>query len=455
MDIWNASLTEPFDERLLDDRAKAWIGKKGEELLGLIESVAREPSPKPQFQSRRAPTITITPKGLVGEIDSAYTDWAGHVTGRSFFKESQEFRIYGDNYLRFRENSEAIRSKKPFRFKINQEFCEKTIFLWCKRRLRDGDMSPLDQFLLSETGKAVQEFTIYCPLFGIEIESDVVLGDVKLAVIPKAAFRPWQDDPKPDTVAALSKMRERYGNLTAVEVSCNAESGLAEELAIETAELMCSVLRFLSSASVSHNVAYPCSPLGSELVAKQATIFMKDGQMSLLIEGLRNRGLFNWKLSHAEIDDLMQRPTGNAVAFLERRKLNDFQSCLKRAFLSYSRGVGQFDVHERLVAAVGALETLFLPNGSEGPLSNVGERLAFFIAGKAGERKTIVKNYAHIYKIRSRYLHHSVSVKDEIEMEHFFLYVWRAFYLLLARFGKYKTHKNFIDEVDGIKFGLR
>ncbi len=448
------SLGEPFDERQLDDRAKAWIGKRGEELLGLMKSLAREPSTKPPFQSRRAPTITITRKDVVGEIDSAYTDWAGHVIGRSFFKEGQEFGIYGDNYLRFREISEAIRSKKPFRFKINQEFCEKTIFLWCKMRLRDGDISPLDQFLLSEAGKAVHEFTIYCPLFGIEIESDMILGDVKLAIIPESAFRPVQDDPKPDTLAALSEMRERYGNHTAIEVSCTAESGLAKELAIETAELMCSVLRFLSSASVSHNVAYPCSPLGSELVAKQTTIFLKDGQMSLLNEGLRNRGLFNWKLSHAEIEDVMQRPMGNAVAFLESRKLNDFQSCLKRAFLSYSRGVGQFDVHERLVAAVGALETLFLPNGSEGPLSNVGERLAFFISDKADERKIIVKNYAHIYKIRSKYLHHSVSVRDEIEMERFFQYVWRAFYLLLAKFGKYKTHKEFIDEVDSVKFGI-
>ena len=149
----------------------------------------------------------------------------------------------------------------------------------------------------------------------------------------------------------------------------------------------------------------------------------------------------------------MRRPMGKAVAFLERRKLNDFQSCLKRAFLSYSRGIGQFDSHERLVAAVGALEILFLPNGSEGRLSNVAERLAFFVSDKPEERKIIVKNYREIYKIRSKYLHHRLSVGDEIEMERFFRHVWCAFYLLLARFEKYKTHKEFIDEVDSVKFG--
>jgi Apea-like HEPN len=454
LDIWNASLTESFNEYELDGRARTWISKKGEELIGLMDSVAPESSPKPPFESRRGPTITITPKDVVGEIDSAYTDWAGHVTGRSFFKGGQEFRIYGENYLRFREISEAIRSKKPFQFKINQEFCEKTIFRWCKMRIRDGDTSQLDQFLLSETDKAVEEFTVYCPLYGIEVESDMILGDIKLAVVPESAFRPWQDDPKPELMEALSKMRQKYGSLTAVEVSCITESGLANDLAVETAELMCSVLRFLSPASISHKVAYPCSPLGSELVAKQTTISLKGDQVSLLNERLRNRGLFNWKLSHTEIDGLMKRPMGNAVAFLEHRKLNDFQSCLKRAFLSYSKGVGQFDVHERLVAAVGALETLFLPNGSDGSLSNVGERLAFFISDKADERKNIVKNYGYIYKIRSKYLHHSISVKDEIQMEHFFQHVWRAFYLLLGRFSKYKTHKDFIDEVDSVKFGI-
>jgi len=454
LDIWDSSLIKPFDASELDERARAWIRDKGQELLDLIESVKPEPSPKQPFKSQRQSKATITSDDIVGEIVSSYTDWSGKVIGRSFFKGGIEFRIYGDGYLRFREISEAIGSKNPFRHKISQEFCDKAIFLWCTKRLKEGDLSHLDELLIDEAEKAVQDFTIYCPLFGIEVESDLILGDIVLAIIPESVFRPTADDASPDMIAGLAEMSKSYANLTAVQFSCNTESGLAEELVFEAAELVCSILRFISPASVSHNVAYPCAPLGSEQIAKGTTIYVKDSRVSLLSNGLRNRGLFNWKLSHAEIHNLMNRPMGNAFAFLENRKLNEFQGCLKRALLSYSRGVGQFDLHERLVAAVGALETLFLPNGSDGTLSTVGERLAFFVSDRPDERKSIVKNYSYIYKIRSKYLHHNVSVKDEIEMEKFFRYVWRAFYLLLARFGKYHSHRDFIDDVDSTKFGV-
>jgi Apea-like HEPN len=77
------------------------------------------------------------------------------------------------------------------------------------------------------------------------------------------------------------------------------------------------------------------------------------------------------------------------------------------------------DLNDRIVYTLSALEGLLLKNASEPLQQNLAERMAFLLFKEAEARWDTVRNLRAVYDMRSKYIHHRVSLSDERELEMF------------------------------------
>src|SRR5262249_20371022 len=126
---------------------------------------------------------------------------------------------------------------------------------------------------------------------------------------------------------------------------------------------------------------------------------------------------------------------------------------VRSSILTYSKGMTLPDINDRIVYTISALEGLLLRNPTEPLQQNLAERIAFLLFKQAEARWETVRNVRKVYDMRSKYIHHRVSLGDERELEMFV----RNANFTLSQALKYSTlftaRADFISAIDQIKFG--
>lgn len=430
--------------------------------LCLLEVAETRPPMRPRgqsFQSRRVPSETLTEADLIGEPLLAWTDWAGNIVGRYFVDDGRETALREQGYLDLRKVVERVLRSKPFSQGVSAILVEEEIFKWWRGRLRDGSETALSAHLLDAIAGEFRSHRLLVPLSAIEIERPFYLGNVLVTPIDPGLFERWGlrgEKRNPDSAEsirrAIDRMRREIGHLTAVEVQVLGDLSFARAHARSVAFDIAAVLRFMSPAAVSWNVAFGCFPHGCEHIPRTTVIEVEDGEITTSSTGILHLGLLNWQVSSAELDHLMNAGYRNLAAFFDGKPLTGFAQRVKTAIIAYSQSIASHDVSSRLIYAMSAAEHLLLRDASEPIQTGVGERMAFLIAKDSGERREVLSNFKKAYSLRSRQVHHLTTIVDETVLSAFFCNMFMTLFRAVEGLPLFKEHHDFLDGIDAIKF---
>jgi hypothetical protein len=447
-----------FNPAALHQNAAEAINRSGVELLKLATRrpfYQRSPDPFPTRQE----TETITNKDIIGEPRLAYTDITGRTVARYFARDGHEIGLFDVGYETLRTLVERTIKAKPFNKGLSPEFIEESVFDWWTASYGSDKPDSLAEHLLASTREAVGDHHLIIPLSAIEVERAFEIGQVLIAPMQKQLFidmAATAKDKNPASAALIDKrfseMANELGHLTAVHVKVFGEPRFAKSHAERMSFQVAEMFRFMSPAALTWNVQFPCFPYGCFSHRTTTVLTIADAKIAYLSQGILDYGMFSWRMTFAELDRAMKTGFANYAAFFEPVPLTSFKQRVGKAISAYSEGVATFNVSNRLIYAMSALEHLLLRNEQEPIQSGVGDRIAFLISRVADERRAIVANFKKAYTLRSKQVHHLASVDDEATLSEFFKNAWLALHRAMQLMARYEKHTDFLDAIEKIKY---
>lgn len=447
-----------FDRRALHGGAASALDRDGEELLE-AKQVGNIISSEPPFPSRRLVDQTITDADLIGEPMMAWSDLSGRTIGRYFPQGGRLVALREEGYTKLRRLVEKAQRAKPFSRGLSSTFLEEETFRWWRATLRGQTDAPLSTHLLDAAEAAVACHTLMVPLANIEIEDAFRLGDVLVTPMHRLSFERFGDvvirdhpDRSDDVRAVRAELRRSLGHMTGVQVEVVGDLEHARERARAVAFDMADVLRLMSPAASTWNIVFPCVPHGCEHEPSATVLDLRGGNLGTISSGLLNPVTFRWKVTMAELDELMKAGFQGCAAFFSGRELTGFEQRVKTAVSAHSRGIASHDQRDRLVYAMSAAEHLLLRDASEPIQTGVGDRMAFLVAKDADTRQRVVANFRKAYGLRSRQVHHLASVDDEETLSAFFRDTWIMMLSAISNMHRFKEQADFVAALDRMKY---
>jgi hypothetical protein len=160
-----------------------------------------------------------------------------------------------------------------------------------------------------------------------------------------------------------------------------------------------------------------------------------------------------WRITQQIHDYMLTANLPELGILVEDDGLTEFQRSIRTSILTYSKGMTLPDLNDRIVYTLSALEGLLLKNSSEPLQQNLAERVAFLLFKQAESRWDTVRNLRRVYDMRSKYIHHRVSLSDERQLETFLRNANLTLSLALKYSSRFTTRADFISAIDQIKFG--
>lgn len=444
-----------FDRDAFHPGAAAAFEAAATALLPLFEAMPKQ-EPEEPFKTR-LPTEIVEVVGWAPV--NSLVDFAERTTGWSYRHDEAEFALHGEGYRALRTLVERIRAKPPFRIGFSDYFLEEAVANWCAAWRKGEEPGPMVPMLLDRCAASLRSQDYLLPLTHVEIEKDFVIGQVGVRTIPSALFTEAADAARarrPDDPAAgddRERLGRELGKRVAVAVTVIGEPRFADQRAIDVADDIAGVLRFLSPSVVSSRVPSIVQPWGINPVPQPLLLKTEAGRLMGLARQWRHGGLAQWKLSARDIARLAEKPLSNLAWFFDGRTLDNYGEHIRPAFFAYCRALGRFEPVERLVGVITALERLLLRDQSEPLQHTAGERLAFLVERDPINRQQISKDYKAAYSLRSRAVHHLRAIRDEEAADRLFPHAFLAFHKAIRGLPLFATHKDFLDAIDQVKFG--
>ena len=79
--------------------------------------------------------------------------------------------------------------------------------------------------------------------------------------------------------------------------------------------------------------------------------------------------------------------------------------------------------------------------------------MAFVLERDSDARQELVRNVRDVYRLRSQYIDHRVSVSEEAELEAFWYDARRMFLAAISNVGRFDTRMKFVEAIERLKFG--
>ena len=440
-----------FGPAVLHAEFRAAIDRDGLKLRECFERREENAKPAEAFESRfDAPRLDISSRDPVSEL----TDGTLHRRGWLYYSGGREFVIQGAGYRDLRKLVEKLRRREPFVEGFSEHFLERAIADWC----RGETDAALSDHLLETAAAAYAEHLILVPLTHVEIEHNFALGRYRLVTIDPELFIRARNKArarfpdKPDAGNGSEELGRQFGLHTAVEIPLAGEARYVRDRAMEIAHDVAGVLRFLSPAPVHVSVHSPVQPHGYSALPMTTIFRIRDGAMATFDRELHHFGLAGWKLGASEIARLGEEPLANLHRLFGDHPDNGYSAHFRNAFFAYCRALGRFELGERLVDTISALEALLLHNDAEGLQSAVADRLALLASDDVDTRIAIVKDYRDAYSLRSRAVHHLQRIVDEEVADRLMRHAFVGFYQALRVLSAFEDRAKFFAVLEGIKF---
>lgn len=447
----------------LHPNAKENFDNKVNEVLSRIVKIERgKPKDKHDIKSKFYATQTITSEDIIGDITINLVDGLGNEKGKIFHHNGSEYGIVNDEFKNFLKISKNIQGVKELSDIVSVEFVREKLFVWLKDSFINGKTNSFIEHFVDSIEKEVNNYEIWIPVPFTSIQKSFSLGKIKFKTITETKIEEWVNilenyNINKDDLHRIKEYKEKikkeYQNYAAGVFECKAEPIRAHELAYYHMNNSLSILRLYSKANLMPELICGAYEYGQKM-RRSKFYFVTNNDIKYFSQSssVFDKSL-HWNLDNYIIDmmDKGELKYYNKLLNIERQ--NEFQSKLLEAIIIYSKHTLKYELYDKILYILVALETILLKNTSEAIQQNVGDRMAFTIGKNAEERREISKTLKDIYKIRSKFIHHGQFSYENLDLiKKFMYYAWITFSTIVKNIYNFKTKEGFVDTLENIKY---
>jgi len=448
-------MSAPFALDLHPDAARNF-DEKAEGLLPLVSVVPvvgeHEGAFRPDFHVR----AHFTESEIIGEIETAFIDYRGRESGRTFDYDRRMFGLVGKGFKDLEALATRLQLASTIRPYVSARCLINTAFRWVKKRYRCETGEPFTGYVLRECSALVKDSEIWIPLFHVYIQTELSVGKIRFRTLTREMLdgyleRALKNLPQENHAAfqvQFERSRSRFQGCAAATIALTGEPLRVEEIATEEAGYSIAALRFFHFANQTPYVRCYCTMDGMENLSVVSTLAVRDGAIEEWGQGVRSSPGSTWVISDQEIREFQWGGLDALSRLLAKDKRSPFEDELLDAILLYSRNSLFDDPANRLVYILAAVESILLRDNNEPVGKNIGERLAFVVGITPEERIAIRDNVKQVYDLRSAFLHHGRAVREMDSLELFMGYVWRGFVALIHDMDKFRTKQDLIEALE-------
>jgi hypothetical protein len=456
----------------IHEKAISNFNNRGSQLVTNIKEftqqapVSKENTFRPEIHTKVVSPISIG-KGPIPFTTQGGSDRS---QGLLFGHEGREFGLAGSDYEEFNRLVDSIYRQKEIQESISMRFLQTAVFEWIKRSYTGAEQLPLMNCVLQECENSLQQNEFWFPVAQTHIEGELIIGDVIIQTITKTMFDNWDAEIKqqPEGKARLSnedleeinrllnRKRHEMQGFAAATITVYAESGKAFEIAYDKARQAVNILRVFSPAMLHPLLISHCALLGSENV--QAYKYIKPTKNGVSFsEGFLSNEWHDWKIDNKYIAIMKQNGLEVVSDLLKQKQKSNFAEAVLDALVLYSKSCLMHELADRLVYMLVPLESLLLRDQNEPIMQNISERMALFLGSDITMREEIIRTVKEVYAIRSKFIHHGESVKEEEILRKFMIYTASFFWSLTHSISQFSEKGDFIKAIERMKLsgGLR
>lgn len=438
------------------------INDSAAELAGRVVECPKEEEKNARAPSQRHPSLTLSDKDIIGVPSFGDIERrSGRFVTRYSYRKSLCIGLDEDASTGLRRLVDQFYKIEWVQQSLGQKFLEESIFDWCLDRYVDAEVENLSDYVIARAREAIKKFSVWVPVAFLEVEAEFSLGLVKVAPVSKRMMDEFEAQgisanpavPSDEIAARFFEIRKKYQGCAAIVVSVEADSSHAVDRGWEIADAAIGLLRLFSDAAGSPWDVCPWAILGSEIAPSRSAIVAHPDQKFSMRAARTKPGPKRSRISRRRLSEMQELGLNEISGLIAPEGLNEFASVVRGSVLTYSKGLTFPGISDRLVYAFSSLESLLLRDSSEPIQQNLGERMAFLLKKEPEARREIVRNVKDMYKLRSGYVHHGVSVEQENELDMFWLNAWTALLTAVGDVARFSRRVDFIDKIDDIKFG--
>jgi hypothetical protein len=435
---------------------RQWIERETSQILRLVDDltdVAHQGSP-PSVHPDTFIRANLKSEDVIGEVVRSHTDVTGRKTAHFWQHGDKTVGLSGDNLLKAQKISERIWSRREIRDFISAETIEDLLLDWigaaARGRPTDSLAQRIDQILTTQ----VTETSVWVPIDATVIEGELQFADCTLMMLSRTDLDNALDRGSKDRAADIltqyrRKLHRDWAGKAIMSFSLCAEDRRARELALEKADKYMTLLQFYSIPARSYLVASHAAPLGYRPYRMRRTIAVG---ASTFRHSAGMAEPSSWLYITSAHRTFMEKMGLMVLSSLAQGSACEYEEKLLNALLIYGRACYQFEPLDKLLQIMTAMEMFALGNSSEQITGSVADRLAFAIADPAA-RRAVAQNFREVYEIRSRRSHHGRHSSDVVTIEKFLENAWTFFLRSIQGVGWYRDHKQFLDYLEGVKYG--
>jgi hypothetical protein len=316
--------------------------------------------------------------------------------------------------------------------------------------------------LQKELSSWEEEFTVYIPILGLEIETEeLALGkiilkkskDVKNYIIERwekshggKEFDELTKKNNDDLIKfALSQIRSSV----CAEIKIKAESGKAEEKAVNQIRNLIKIFKYILSFSSYDSSFINVSVEGDSFFSTRCYPMISDKDNIAIPAGWSSL----WqplRINEQSLTEFNKFGLFDLAQLIQKLNQSNYETMLVRALEWIALGYDHKDKNLKFLCFMNCLETFF---SDERAIARViGESAAFILNKETNERLEINKKILNFYRIRSNLAHGgSEKVKDD-DLSDIIQIACYSFMELLFRRNHFRTRKEMVDYIEKYKF---
>lgn len=413
------------------------------------------------------PTVHRVQEPLVGEERDRF----GRIVGLSVIDADGALKLEGAEFEGFRKMLQILYRNPEVSGTVSEKTLSKIAFEWAYQRKWARVSIPMTEFVLGKLESLVRSVAVVIPIYGLEVEHALRIGRVEFFPLELEELNRWQErtvsaEPgrvvEPESAAMGFARLERYRGRTVARYETRAEAEHAVDCAIGEIEKSLAALRLFSPGALMPERPTSFTLAGREHVPKTEWIVHGTGDPGpwALQYGeavLYREDVHPWVLDAEAITDVLPRFVTHWSDLLRRGASSEFEQKALRSLMLYSRATECRDTTEKLIHIFAAIESLLLKDDREPIGAALADRLAFIVGSDATQRLGIARNVREVYTMRSQFVHHGVLASAEeanmVRVEDFLRTVSRMFVALGSALPKHGTTREFLNELDLLKYG--
>jgi len=439
----------------IHQNAEKNINEKAEALINSIQEIDK-PFMSSQQNNELFSVATITTddlsKNAKGTIKSRFD---GEI-GKTFFVDKRQYGLIDEGYKSFADVVKIVHKIKAVNIYLSYDYINENLFKWLQKRYTneiDGDYTT---YLLEHSKESIKKRTIMIPVPYTIIKYPFKLGHIEFWTLNEETIDSWfmnanTKQNKEFVEKSKKQVKLDFQGYAVGVYQCVAEEIRASELAYEHLINSLSILRMVSTANLHPLINCCAYEYGQKVIRTKHWFGFSEGKTSPLQASRLIEKDIPWNVGDLEMSMLGQLSDYDRLLTLE--KLTPYQQKLFDATLIYSKNTLRYEVFDKILYILVALESMLLKGESESIQQNIAERIAFITGKTSKERVEIVKEVKDVYAIRSKYIHHGISDFEDNELlSKFMLRTLAVFQFFASKMDEFDDKVDLLEYLDGLKY---